>query len=58
MNGSRRNSENLGALAIWPEQSGITCFGSGALSGKMLLLSIVENDKTDDYLGKVRLSKG
>ncbi len=31
--------------------------GSGALSGKMLLLRIVENNN-DDYLGQVRLSKG
>ncbi len=33
-------------------------FGSGALSGKMLLVSIVENNKIDDYIGQVRLSKG
>ncbi len=32
--------------------------GSGALSGKMLLVRIVENDKIYDYLGQVRLSKG
>jgi len=32
--------------------------GSGALSGKMLLERIVENDKIDDILGQVRLSKG
>ena len=31
--------------------------GSGALSGKMLLVRIVEDDKIDDYLGQVRLSK-
>ncbi len=28
-------------------------FGSGAYSGKMLLLRIVENNKIDDYLGQV-----
>ena len=27
-------------------------FGSGALSGKMLLVRIVENNKIDDYLGQ------
>ena len=32
--------------------------GSGALSGKMLLVWIVENNRIDDYLGQVRLSKG
>ncbi len=32
--------------------------GSGALSGKMLLVSIVENNKIDAYLGLVWLSKG
>ncbi len=31
--------------------------GSGALSGKMLLVRIVKNKKIDDYLGQVRLSK-
>ena len=31
---------------------------SCALFGKMLLLRIVENNKIDDYLGQVRLSKG
>ena len=31
--------------------------GSGALSDKMLLVRIVENDKIADYLGQVRLSK-
>ncbi len=36
----------------------IIIFGSGALSGKMLLVSIVENNKIDDYLGQVMLSKG
>ena len=36
----------------------ITLFGSGALSGKMLLVRIVENNKIYDYLGQVRLSKG
>ncbi len=33
-------------------------FRSGELSGKMLLVRIVENNKIDDYLGQVRLSKG
>ena len=33
-------------------------FGSSALSGKMSLVWIVENNKNDDYLGQVRLSKG
>ncbi len=33
-------------------------FGSGAPSGKMLLVRIVENNNIEDYLGKVRLSKG
>ena len=32
--------------------------GSCALSGKMLLLRIIEENKTDDILSKVRLSKG
>ena len=32
--------------------------GTGALSGKMLLVRNVENDKIDDHLGQVRLSKG
>ena len=31
-----------------------TNMGSGALSGKMLLERIVENDKIDDILGQVR----
>ena len=31
--------------------------GSGALSGKMLLVWIVENNKIDDYFREVRLSK-
>ncbi len=30
---------------------------SWALSGKMLLVRIVENNEIDDYLGQVRLSK-
>ncbi len=33
-------------------------FGSGELSGKMLLVRIVKNNKINDYLGQVRLSKG
>ncbi len=33
-------------------------YGSGALSGKMLLVRIVKNNKIHDYLGQVRLSKG
>ncbi len=33
-------------------------FGSGALSSKMLLVRIIENNKIDAYLGQVRLSKG
>ncbi len=33
-------------------------FLSGALSGKMLIVRIVENNQIDDYLGQVRLSKG
>ncbi len=33
-------------------------FGSGALSGKMLLVRIVENDKIDAHLGQVKLRKG
>ncbi len=32
-------------------------FGSGALSGKMLLVRIVENNKIDEYFRLVRLSK-
>ena len=36
----------------------ITLFGSVALSGKMLLVRIVENNKIEAYLGQVRLSKG
>ncbi len=32
--------------------------GSGALSGKTLLVRIVENNKIDDYLGQVKLGKG
>ncbi len=35
-----------------------TSIGSGAHSGKMLLVKIVENNKIDDFLGLVRLSKG
>ncbi len=31
--------------------------GSGALSGMMLLAKFVENNRIDDYLGQVRLSK-
>ena len=31
--------------------------GSGALSDKMVLLMVVENNKSDDILGQVRLSK-
>ena len=33
-------------------------FKSGALSGKMLLVRIVENNKIDDFLWQVSLSKG
>ena len=33
-------------------------FGSGAISDKMLLVRIVENDKIFDKSGQVRLSKG
>ena len=32
-------------------------YGSGALSGKMLLVRIVEYNIIADYLGQVRLSK-
>ena len=32
--------------------------GSGALSGKMLLLRIIENNKLMIILGQVRLSEG
>ena len=32
--------------------------GSGVFSGKMKLIRIFENNRIDDYLGKVRLSKG
>ncbi len=32
-------------------------FGSDTLSGKMLLVRIVENNKIDDYLGQVRIRK-
>ena len=32
--------------------------GSGALSCKMLLVRIVENNKIGAYLGQVRLGKG
>ena len=32
--------------------------GSGAQTGKMLHISIIENDKIKAYLGQVRLSKG
>ena len=31
-------------------------YGSGALAGKMLLVRIVENNKIDAYIMKVRLS--
>ncbi len=31
----------------------IIVFGSGALSGKMILVRIVENNKIDDYLGQL-----
>ncbi len=30
--------------------------GSGALSGQMLFVRIVENNRIDDHLGQVRLS--
>ena len=30
-------------------------FGSGSISGKMLLVRIVENIRFDDYLGQVKL---
>ena len=33
-------------------------WGSGALSGKMMLVRIVENNMIDNYLGQVRLSIG
>ena len=33
-------------------------FGSGALSGKMLLVRIGENNNINAYFGQVRLSKG
>ena len=36
----------------------ITIIGSGVISGKMLLVRIVESNKIDDYIGQVRLSKG
>ncbi len=42
---------------IKPAMKAITFCGSGALSGRMLLVRIVENNKIDDYLGQVRLSK-
>ena len=32
------------------QQSHKQCFGSGALSGKMLLVMIVENNKINGYL--------
>ena len=32
-------------------------FGSGALSGKMLLVRKIENNKSNAYLGQVRLDK-
>ncbi len=32
--------------------------GSGALSGKILLVRIIENNKIDAFLGQVRLLKG
>ncbi len=35
-----------------------TKIGSVALSGKMLLVRIVENDKIDAHLGQVKLRKG
>ena len=31
-------------------------FGSGAISGKMLLVRIVENNKIDAYIGQVRFA--
>ncbi len=33
----------------------VNLIGSGALSGKMLLERIVENNKIDDYLGYFKL---
>ena len=36
----------------------VRIIGSGQLSCKLLLVRIVENNKNDDYLGPVRLSKG
>ncbi len=32
-------------------------FGSDVLSGKMLIVMIIENNKIDAYLGQVKLSK-
>ena len=32
--------------------------GSGALTGKMLLVRIIENNKIDAYFSQVRLIKG
>ena len=41
-------------LNIWHNKN----YGSGELSGKMLLVSIIETNKINDYLGQVGLSKG
>ncbi len=41
------------AVLIQSSKENILNFGIGALSGKN-----VENNKIDDYLGQVRLSKG
>ena len=35
-----------------------TEFGFDALSGKILLVRIIENNKIDAFLGQVRLGKG
>ena len=49
--GKKNKGEFLFIKDIW-------CLGSSALYAKMLLLRIVENNKIDDYLDQVRLSKG
>ncbi len=39
-------------------KSTMSRFGSGALTGKVLLVRIIENNKIDAYLGQVKLNKG
>ncbi len=45
-------------MGIWKVRNLFRERGSGALSGNMLLVRIIESNKIYDCLGNVRLSKG